>query len=167
MIADNMLSQVDSEGNHYQLINDISDHSVDGSSLKRRDVFIRSHVGNLHANKTTRGWKLEVKYKDGKLIWIPLNYIKASNPVELAEYSVEKNIEDGPFFKWWVKDVIRKQYQIISKVKAKYWITTHKFGIQVHKAFDKAYNIYWQTGTNFWKNELKSKCLTSVSLLMF
>ena len=52
-------------------------------------------------------------------------------------------------FKWWMEDVLCKQYQIISKVKSKYWKGTHKFGIQVPKAVDKAYKIELQTGNDF------------------
>ena len=92
MISENMIYQVYSEGNHYQLLKDISDHSADGSSFKGSDVFIRSHDGNLHAKKTTRGWKLEVKCKYGTLIWIPLKDLKATKPVKLSEYSVANNI---------------------------------------------------------------------------
>ena len=77
-----MLSQVDSEGHDYQVLKDISDHSYDGITLKRRDGFIRSRGGNLHPKKTTRGWKLEVKWKYESLIWIPLK----------AEYEVSNNI---------------------------------------------------------------------------
>ena len=58
MIAENMLSQVDSEGNHYQELKETSDHSADVSTLKRSNVFIRSRDRNLHAKNTTRGWKL-------------------------------------------------------------------------------------------------------------
>ena len=58
MIAKHMLSQVDSEGHHYQVLNYISDHSVDGGELNRIDGFMRSFGGNLHAKKTTSGWKL-------------------------------------------------------------------------------------------------------------
>ena len=58
VITENMISHVDSEGHHYQVIKDISDHSADGSALKRSNIFIRSRNGNLHAKKTTRGWKL-------------------------------------------------------------------------------------------------------------
>ena len=71
--------------------------------------FIRSSIRNIQAKKSTRGWKLEVKWKDGTLRWIPLKDLKASNPVELAEYEVANNIEDVPTFKWWGKDVLRKQ----------------------------------------------------------
>ena len=42
VIAKNMLSQVDSEGHHYQVIKDIINHYADGSALKRSDGFIRS-----------------------------------------------------------------------------------------------------------------------------
>ena len=141
VIDENILSQVDSEGNHYQVLKEIRNHSVDGSALKRNDRFMRSHGGNLHAKKITRGWKLEVEWEDGTLSWIPLKDLKASNPVGLSEYVVANNTEDEPAFKWWVKDVICKRDQIISTVKEKYWITTHKFGIQVPKTVDKAYKI--------------------------
>ena len=59
-----MLSQVDSEGHQYQLLKENSDHYDDVSALKRSDGFIRSRGGNLRDKKTTRGWKLEVKWKD-------------------------------------------------------------------------------------------------------
>ena len=39
---------------------------------------------------------------------------------------------------------------IISKVKSKYWRTSHKFGIQVRKTVKEAYDIYKQLGNYFW-----------------
>ena len=75
--------------------------------------------------------------------------LKASNPVELAEYVVANNIEDEPEFNWWVNDILRKQDLIISKVRAKYWRTTHKFVIKVPKTVDKEYKIDQLNGTNF------------------
>ena len=89
-----MLSQVDSEVHHNQFLKEISDHYSDGSSLNSNNVFIRSSGSNLHINNTTIGCKLEVECNDGTLIWIPLKDLKASNPVKLAEYAVENNIED-------------------------------------------------------------------------
>ena len=55
IIADNILSQVDSGGRHYQVLKDISDHSADGSELKRSGGFIISCDRNLHPKKTNRG----------------------------------------------------------------------------------------------------------------
>ena len=71
---------------------------MDGSALNRSDGFIRSHGGNLHAKKTTIGWKLEVGRNNVTLIWISLKDIKASNPVELASYASANNLEDEPAF---------------------------------------------------------------------
>ena len=71
------------------------------------------------------------------------------NPVELAEYAVENNIEDEPAFKLWLKDVLRKRDQIISNAKAKYLITTHNFGIKVPKTVDEAYKIDQLKETTF------------------
>ena len=138
VIDDNMISQVDSEVHHYQVLKDISDHSSDGSALKRSDGFIIIFYGNLHAKNTTRCCKLEVEWKDGTLIWMPLKYIKASNPVEISECEVANNIEYETGFKCWVKDVLRKRDQIISKFKSKYCRTTHIFGIQVPKTVEEA-----------------------------
>ena len=48
VIDENMLSPVDSEGYHYQLLKDISDHCADGSALNNIDGYIRSCYGNLN-----------------------------------------------------------------------------------------------------------------------
>ena len=56
-----------------------------------------------------------------------------------------------------MKDILLKQDQIILKVKAKYCRTTHKFGIQVPKTVDEAYNIDQQTGTIFWKKAIEKE----------
>ena len=75
VIVENILSQVYSQVHHYQVVKDIIDHSADGSAFKRSNRFIRSCVGDLHAKKTTRGWKLEVEWKYGTLSWILLNFL--------------------------------------------------------------------------------------------
>ena len=84
----------------------------------------------LHPNNTTRGYKLEVEGNYGSLICIPLKDLKASNPVELAEYSVANNTEDEPDLKWWLKDVPHKRDQIISKIKSKYWRKSISLGLR-------------------------------------
>ena len=117
IIAENMMSQVDSEGHHYQfLLVEISDHGSNHLAITKKNGFIRSKSGNLQPKMTTRGWSIEVEWKDGSVSWVSLKDLKTSNPVELAN-----NIEEEPAFKWWVKDTLRKRDRIISKVKANYW----------------------------------------------
>ena len=58
-----MVSQIDSEGHHYQVLSEISDHVFDNSAINNNG-FIRGEYGNLHPKITTRGCKLEVEMKD-------------------------------------------------------------------------------------------------------
>ncbi|KAL7557788.1 hypothetical protein ACA910_013065 [Epithemia clementina (nom. ined.)] len=95
-----------------------------------------------------RGWKLLVSWKDGSSTWVPLKDLKASNPIEVAEYAVANKISDQPAFRWWVKATLRKRKQIVSKVrKSTYHRTTHKFGIQLPKTVSEALQIDVDTGT--------------------
>ena len=59
-------------------------------------------------------------------------------------------ISDETAFRWWVKETLCCQDMIISKVKPKYWCTSHKFGISIPKTIDKVYKIERQPGTEFW-----------------
>jgi hypothetical protein len=104
----------------------------------------------LFAKKTTAGWKLQVEWKDGSTQWIPLKNLKNSNPIELAEYAVANHIDDEPAFNWWVKETLRRRNRIVNKVKARYWETTHKFGIKVPKTVDEALKIDKETHQGMW-----------------
>jgi len=46
---------------------------------------------------------------------------------------------------------------MISKVKAKYWRTSHKFGIRVPKSVDEAYRIDKETNTSFWTKSIEKE----------
>ena len=150
IIAENMMSQIDSEGNQFLLLNEIQDHRKDGRAVSRANGFILSSGGNRHPKKTTAGWQLLVEWKDGSMDWVALKDLKEANPLELAEYAVANNIDDEPAFNWWVRDAIKRRDRIISKVKAKYWRTTHKFGIRIPKTVEEAYQIDRETGTDYW-----------------
>ena len=115
-----MFTQVDSESHHYQLVQQITDNRKDWSAIPISDGVIRLHNGNMVPKKITRGWDIWVEWKDGSSIWIPLKYLKASNPVKLAEYAAGNHLDVEPAFKWWVRDVLRRRNKIIAKVKAKY-----------------------------------------------
>ena len=94
---------------------------------------------------------MQVEWKDGSSEWVPLVDLKHSNPLELAEYAVSNQLQEEPAFKWWVKDVLRRRDRIISKVKARYWRKTHKFGIRIPKTVKEALEIDKATGINFWE----------------
>ena len=87
-ISENILSQIDSQGNHFLLLKDINDNCKDASVINRIVIFLMIKSGNVHAKKTTRGWTLQVEWKGGYSKWVPLVDLKHSNPVEFAEYAV-------------------------------------------------------------------------------
>ena len=98
-----------------------------------------------------------MRWKDGSSDWVLLADLKESFPVKLAEYATAVGIADEPAFAWWIKDVLQKQDWIISKVKLRYWKTTHKFGICLPHTVEEAYKIDWITGTNHWRKAIKKE----------
>ena len=69
---------------------------------------------------------------------VPLKDMKESFLVQTCEYSILIRIYEEPAFAWWTPYVIKKRNRIIAKVKSKYWVKTHKFGIKVPKRVEQA-----------------------------
>jgi hypothetical protein len=151
VIAENLFSQVDSEGHHYLLMREISDHKKDESAVPMADGWIDMANGRKVRKRTTRGWKLLVEWKEGGSDWVPLKDLKESYPVEVAEYAKANKIADEPAFVWWINDVLRRRNRIISKVKSRYWKTTHKFGLELPHSVAEAFEIDRRNHNNFWR----------------
>ena len=156
-IAENIFSQCDEEGREFMLVNEIIDHKSDATAIPIVDGYTTSQNGNQVPKKTTRGWKLLVEWKNGTSTWRSLAELKESHPIEVAEYAVANRIQEEPAFKWWVADVLRKRNRIISKVKKRYWRTTHKFGIRLPHSVKEALAIDKETGTTFWWDAIKKE----------
>jgi hypothetical protein len=117
IIAENMYAQVDNEGFQYLMLKEITDHKKDASAILISEGSVRSGNGQMKPKVTTRGWFLLVQWRDGSTSWEKLKDLKASNPVEVAEYAVANRIAEEPAFKWWVPHVLRRRHRFISKVK--------------------------------------------------
>jgi hypothetical protein len=112
VITKNMYAQCDEEGNQFLMLQDIVGHKTDGHAVERADMYIK--VGsNIQIRKTTKGWHLCVKCKDGTTSWERLADLKESYPVEVAEYAATKNLHDGPAFVWWVPHVRRSETESV------------------------------------------------------
>lgn len=157
IIAESMISNVDEEGRHFQLLNEIMDHKRDGTAIRQSNGFIISSNGNRTPKRTTKGWTLLVEWKDGSVDWVPLVDLKEAYPVLVAEYAIANGIAEEPAFKWWVHKVLRKRDRLISKVKSKYWRTSHKFGIRIPKTVKEAYAIDRETGTDHWTRAIEKE----------
>ena len=108
IIAENMFAQVDNEGNQYLLLQEITDHKKDNSAIPISEGTIQNSSGMLKPKVTTRGWFLLVQQHDGLTSWEKLADLKASNPVEFAEYAVVNRLAKEPAFKWWVPHIIKR-----------------------------------------------------------
>jgi predicted hotdog family 3-hydroxylacyl-ACP dehydratase len=150
MIAESMYSQVDSDGHTFAIMSEIIDHKSDGTAVSKDDGFEAYGQGQRRPKRTTRGWKLLVSWKDGSTSWVPLKDLKESHPVQVAEYALVNKILEEPAFAWWATWVLRKRDRIIKKVKSRYWMRTHKYGILLPKSVSEALRVDKETGTDFW-----------------
>ena len=108
LIAEKILTQVDADGYHNQLLKGILDRSNDKLSLEKKDQWIITKRGILSMRKTTFGWKFHMKWKYVTITWKFLKDLKESNPIEVTEYVTARSIQDEPSFSWWVPFTLRK-----------------------------------------------------------
>jgi uridine kinase len=125
-----MYDQCNEEGNQCNLMDGIVDHKTDGHAVVPADMYI-NHGSNRQVRKTTIGWHLCVEWKDGTTSWEHLTDIKEINPVEVAQYAIENDLQDKPVFVWWVPHVLKKWHRIISSVTKRYLKRNHKSGIEI------------------------------------
>jgi hypothetical protein len=91
VLAQNIISQCDLEGNQFFLMDSIVDFKKDGHAVELADQHLYVN-GRQHQRKTTKGWKLCVQWKDGTTTWKKLADLKESYPVEVAEYAIVNKI---------------------------------------------------------------------------
>ena len=156
IIAENVLAQVDEEGHRQMLLREIIDHRIDKSSAvpKEKGEYTNRH-GVKTKVRTTKGWELCVEWRDGSTDWISLKDIKQSYPVEAAMYSRDHQLHEEPAFAWWVPYTLKKQKRILSKLKSKYWQRTHKYGIELPKSVEEAYEIDDRNKNTLWRDAIE------------
>ena len=107
--AENMLTQVDSDGMSTTLMEAIVDHRRDDEkALQHHDKYVQTKNGRCHLRKTMKGWELLIKWKDKSESWIKLADMKESHPVEVAEYARARGIDKEPAFEWWVPHTLKR-----------------------------------------------------------
>ena len=156
-IAENIYSQVDSEGRRELIFREIIDHRSDDRAISMSDGTITTRHGQKRPVITTKGWYLKVEWADGTASWLPLSEVKNSNPVEVAEYAVASKIDKEPAFAWWVPRTLRKRAQIVAKVKSRYWKTTHKYGVRLPHSVEEAYAIDAENRNNLWRDAIEKE----------
>ena len=154
IIAENLLAQVDNEGHRHLMIDEIEDHRVLEDAIPKSQGTYRTASGITKKKRTTRGWDIYVRWKDGSGDWVTLKDLKESYPVQLADYAIANGIQDEPAFAWWVPFVVKKRKALISKIKSKYWQRTHKYGVRVPKNVEEAKRIDDENGNREWQEAI-------------
>ena len=154
-IAENLLAQVDEEGNRQMFIDEIIDHRATKDAITKDKATYITKTGRTRKVRTTRGWELYVQWKDGSGDWVSLKDLKDSYPIELAQYAVDNNLQTEAAFAWWVPYVQRKRRLIIGKLKSKYWQRTHKYGIRIPKSIEEAKAIDEENGNTLWMDAIR------------
>ena len=132
IIAENMSTQVDSDGMSTTLMEAIVDHRRDDEkALQHHEKYVQTKNGRRHLRETTKGWELLIKWKDKSESWIKLADMKDSHPVEVAEYARARGIDKEPAFEWWVPHTLKKRQVILSALKKRIRKTTHKYGNEI------------------------------------
>ena len=157
MIAENLYSQVDSEGQHELIFKAIIDHKKDATVVDVTKGSTTTRGGQTRPVITTKGWQLKVEWADGTASWLPLSVVKNASPIETAEYSVACRIDHEPAFKWWVPGTLKKRKQIIAKVRSQYWCTTRKFGVKLPHSVEEAYKFDAENGNDLWRRAIEQE----------
>ena len=139
------------------LLDCIVDHRKSKDAVATSDQYVVVK-GRRHQRKTTKGWQLCCQWKDGTTTWERLAGLKESNPIEVAEYAVAKEIDHEPAFNWWVKKFLRRRDRILSALKnTRYHKRTHKFGIEIPKTVAEAYELDRKNGNDLWRKAIEKE----------
>lgn len=156
VIAENMLSQVDAEGYHQLLMDDIIDHRKNENAISRDNKYINTHRGRK-LRKSTQGWDMKILWKDGSTSWIPLKELKESNPVEIAEYAMANKIDDESAFIWWVPYTLKKREMIIAAVNKRVKQSNWKYGHRVPRSVKEALRFDKENGNDRWRKAIEKE----------
>ena len=144
VIAENMYSSLDENGFSKLILDCILDHSKDDSAIDKADKYLITKKGRRRLRKSTVGWKVLVRWKDGNEQWVPLRFLKDNYPVEMAD-----SLEDEPAFCWWLPYTLRKRDAILSSIKTRVRKINMKYGIKVPRNLQQAITFDAESGNAF------------------
>jgi len=150
LIAENIYSQVDTDGHHYQLLDCIMDYRTDGRALKGEDGWTISKNGKKTGRMTTQGRYFLIRWKGSTESWVPLKELKESHPIEVAEYAEANNLMSEPAIVWWAPYPLKKQNKAIAAVSSRSKKKLHKYGVEIPRSVKEAYELDRINGNTLW-----------------
>lgn len=163
LIAESLYSNIDEEGYDLGLLDGIIGHRKLDSAIPIEKGWYENN-GAKKRVVTTRGWDIQILWKDGSTSWLPLCEIKSSNPIETAEYAIAQSIHNEPAFAWWVPVIMRQRKRMISRMKLSHRIRKKtKFGVIIPDNIEETRRLDIENGNNLWEEALRKE-LTKVKI---
>jgi hypothetical protein len=120
-----------------------------------KDKYLTTRSGQRRSRKTIPALSILVSWKDGTESWVKLAELKDSYPIELADFAKARRLADEPAFAWWVPHSLRRRNAILSAVKARVRMETHKYGIETPTSFVRAKELDRINGNTLGIDALK------------
>ena len=155
-ICEAIFDQMDDDGNTFSIFRGIIGYRKNDDAVKISDGY--TFIGNVKKRViTTKGWDLRIEWSDGSASWLPLHVIKASNPIETAEFAVSRNIHNEPAFAWWVRSTLRNRDRVISRLKTTKVKKEYKFGVKVPSTVEDARSLDKDNGNSLWEDAINKE----------
>ena len=150
VLAEALFDSCDDDGYDTGFISEISGHCSDATVIRKPNDFYLSKNSNRCPKVTSKGWEIQITWKDNYKTWIPIALAKNSCPDLLVEYAKNAKIYIEPAFHWWVSHVLRKKTRFVSKMRAKLHKSNRKFGIAIPHIYDEAIKFDKANGNKLW-----------------
>ena len=155
IIAQNLYSQCDLDGNQNMTLKHVVDHRVIPNAVRKGDEYFETANGTRRLRKSTRGWELCIEWMDGSTSWEKLSTLKESYPVQVAIYAKDKYIDSEPAFSWWTTRTLRKRDRIVSTIAARFMKRNYKFRIRIPRSIQEALEEDRMNGNTLWKDAIE------------
>ena len=152
-----MYAMCDENGDHIPLFDAIIDHKKNDKAMTRAEQTCVDSRGKQQYKRSTKGWDVCVRWKNGSTTWEKLSDFKECYPVQTDEYSAINDIDTEPAFNYWVPHTLNKRDNIISLVnkrQTRYLKKTHKFGIEMPKTVKEAAELDAKNGDTKWMDAI-------------
>ena len=158
-ISENLFNQAGDNGWDTGIFSEIVGlRKDDAIAIPRSKGTITSNNGQTRNVITTKGWEAHIKWQDQSTSWLPLNVVKESYPVELAEFAYANGFEPEPAFKWWTRHVLRHRDRMISRLKTmRHRKGRMKFGIQIPGTVEEALKLDNEAGNKLWQTAIEKE----------
>lgn len=152
IIAGNMYTQVDPQGYSHTILDCILDFKKDDTTLSKDDMYINTKSSRHCTTQSTSRWKFLIQYKDVSEQWLPLKFLKKTNPLEMTEFATTIGIDEEPAFSWWTPYTLRRRDRIIPAVNKHIKRVSHKYSVDIPTSIEHADKIDTANGNTFWRD---------------